>query len=52
MVVKKTSMSNPVKNLGYNKCYSLSRTVKSSSNSIRYTTVTRSPVDQEDLKPY
>ena len=36
--VKKTSMSNPVENLGYIKCCSLSspRTIQSSSNSIRF----------------
>ena len=36
--VKKTSMQNPVKSLGYIKCYSLSspRPVKSPSNSISY----------------
>ena len=36
--MKKTSMSNPVKSLGYIKCYSSSspRPVKTSSNSIRY----------------
>ena len=36
--MKKTSMPNPVKNLGYIKCYSLSnpRTVKSPSNSMNY----------------
>ena len=36
--VKKTSMPNPVKSLGYIKCYSSSspRPVKSPSNSIRY----------------
>ena len=36
--VKKTSMSNPVKSLGYIKCHSLSspRLVKSPSNSVRY----------------
>ena len=36
--VKKTSMSNPVKSLGYIKCHSLSspRLAKSPSNSVRY----------------
>ena len=36
--VKKTSMPNPVKSLGYIKCYSLSdpRSAKSPSNPIRY----------------
>ena len=36
--MKKTSLSNPVKSLGYIKCYSTSipRPVKSPSNSIRY----------------
>ena len=36
--VKKISMPNPVKSLGYIKCYSLSspRPIKSPSNSIRY----------------
>ena len=36
--VKKTSIPNPVKSLGYIKCYSLSspRSVKSPNNSIRY----------------
>ena len=36
--MKKTSISNPVKSLGYIKCYSSSspRPVKSPSNSIRY----------------
>ena len=35
--MKKTSMSNPVKNLGYNKCYSSSnpRHLKSPNNFIR-----------------
>ena len=34
---KKTSMPNPIKSLGYTKCYSLSspRPVKSPSNSIK-----------------
>ena len=52
--VKKTSMPNPVKSLGYIKCYSSSspRPVKSPSNSIIYTTVRSSTVDREDLKPY
>ena len=37
-LVKQSSMPNPVKSLGYIKCYSSSRptTVKSPSNSIRY----------------
>ena len=51
--VKKTSMSNPVKSLGYIKCYSLSspRPVKSHSNSIKYN-CQKSAVDRVDLQPY
>ena len=48
--IKKTSMSNPVKSLGYVKCYRLSRSipVKSSSSSILSDlTVRRSAVDQK-----
>ena len=51
--VKRTSMSNPVKSLGYIKCHSLSspRTVKPLAI-LSDTTVRRSAVDREDLKPY
>ena len=51
--VKKTSMPNPVKSLGYIKCHSSSnpRTVKALAI-LSDTTVRRSAVDQEDLKPY
>ena len=51
--MKKTSMPNPVKILGYIKCHS-----SSSPNPLKAlailsrTTVRRSAVDREDLKPY
>ena len=49
--VKKTSISNSAKSLGFLKCYSLSnpRPVKSPGNSIRHN-CQKSAVDQEDLK--
>ena len=55
--VKRTSLINPVKSLGYIKCYS-SSLVSSSPDQLKAlsilsdTTVRRSEVDQEDLKPY
>ena len=51
--VKKESMPNPVKSLGYIKWYSSRspRPIKIPSNSTN-TTVRRSAVDLEDLKPY
>ena len=50
---KKTSMSNPVKNLGYTNCYSLSspRTVKKRKNFIRYN-CKKICSWFKDLKPY
>ena len=50
---KKTSMSNPVKNLGYTNCYSLSspRTVKKRKNFIRYN-CKKICSWSKDLKPY
>ena len=52
MFVKKINMPNPVKSLGYIKCYSSSspRSLKRPRNSD--VTVRRSAVDREDLKPY
>ena len=51
--VKKTSLTNPVKNLGYFKCYSSSSPGQLKALAILSdTTVRRSEVDQEDLKPY
>ena len=46
--VKKTSMPNTVKSIGYIKCYSSSN--HNPSNSIRHNCW--SAVDREDLKPY
>ena len=53
MFVKKTSMQNPVKSFGYIKCYSSNsaRPVKTLTI-LSGTTVRRSAVDREDLKPY
>ena len=50
---KKTSMSNCIKSCGYIQCYSSGnpRPVQNHSNSID-TTVRKSAVDWEDLKPY
>ena len=52
MFVKKINMPNPVKSLGYIKCYSSSspRSLKRPRNSD--VTVRRSAVDREDLKPH
>ena len=47
-IAKKNSMQNPVKILGYIKCYSLLKTLAILSD----TTVRRFAVDQKDLKPY
>ena len=53
MSVKKTSMLNPVKSLGYIRCYSSSspRPLKALTI-LSDTTVRTSAVDWEDLKPY
>ena len=52
--VKKTSKPNSIKGLGYLKCYSLisPRTIKKALVILSDTTVRRSTVDREDLKPY
>ena len=52
--VKKTSKPNSIKGLGYLKCYSLisPRTIKKALVILSDTTVRRSAVDREDLKPY
>ena len=52
--MKKTSKPNSIKGLGYLKCYSLisPRTIKKALVILSDTTVRRSAVDREDLKPY
>ena len=51
--VKKTRMPNPVKGLGYIKCHSSVAPVLLKALAILWdTTVRRSAVDWEDLKPY
>ena len=51
--LKKTSMPNPVKTLGYIKCHSSSSPRPVKSPAILLDTTVRGPaVDLEDLKPY
>ena len=50
--MKKTSMSNPIKSVGYVKCYnSRSPRLAKPQAILSDTTVGRSAVDREDLKP-
>ena len=51
--LKKTSMPNPVKSLGYIKCTALvAPDLLKALAILSDTTIIRSAVDQEDLKPY